>query len=122
MSAGAFVLSKYADNAGIIHAIRVQPETLAAQVVTTANAAPTAGVTAGALRTRAKGSRRRYGQRARGVVMRFTAAPPTGYLANQNYSIPILVKATWDLATDAGVGTYLGVATVIVSKYDEANK
>lgn len=122
MSAGAFTLSKYADDAGVIHAIRVQPETLAASIGGTANAAPTPAVTTGALRARAKGSKRRYGLRARGVVMRFTAAPPAGYLASQSYSVPILVKATWDAATDGGTGTYLGVATVIVAKYPEVSK
>jgi hypothetical protein len=122
MSAGAFSISKYAADSGTIHPIRIQPETAAAQVGTTANAAPTAAVTAGAITARVTGGNRAYGVKARSISFKFTAAPPAGYLANQTYRVPVLVKATYDAATVGGVGTYLGVATVIVGKNPERQR
>lgn len=122
MSAGAFSISKYAADSGTIHPIRVQPETLAALVGATANAAPAAAVSAGAVTARVTGGNRAYGVKARSVSFKFTAAPPAGYLTNQTYRVPVLVKATYDAATVGAVGQYLGVATVIVGKSPERQR
>jgi hypothetical protein len=122
MSAGGFSIAKYAADSGTIHPIRIQPETAAALVGTTANAAPAGAVTAGAITARVTGGNRAYGVKARSISFRFTAAPPAGYLANQVYRIPILVKATYDAATIGGVGQYLTVATVIVGKNPERQR
>jgi hypothetical protein len=122
MSAGAFSISKYAADSGTIHPIRIQPETAAALVGATANAAPAGAVTAGAVTARVTGGNRAYGVKARSISFKFTAAPPSGYLTNQIYRVPVLVKATYDAATVGGTGTYLGVATVIVGKNPERQR
>jgi hypothetical protein len=122
MSAGAFSLSKYAADSGTIHPVRIQPETLAALVGATANAAPSGAVTASAITARVTGGNRAYGVKARSLSFKFTAAPPAGYLTNQVYRIPILIKALYDGAGIGTTGTYLGVATVVVGKSPERQR
>ena len=120
MSAGAFQIEKYQDNTTTrVYPIRVQPETLAATFGGTANAVTTDPVTEPTFAqiSRSNGG---YGVRPRKVTVRFTAAPPTGYKADQTYSIPILTAALWDSINPASVGEYLGVATVVVSKAPES--
>ena len=117
MSAGAFISSKYEADNGDIRGIKLQPETLAANIGGL-NSAPTAAIdTTG--RARVGGGNRQYGVKARSVTIRFTGTPPDGYKADQLYRIPILTPARYnDIETD-DTGTYLGVACVVVGKNPE---
>lgn len=117
MSAGAFVRSKYEANDGTIHPIKIQPETLAANLGG-ANAAPAAD-TDSDISARVTGGNRELGLRARSVSIKFTAAAPDGYKADQVYRIPILTPARWDSITTNTTGTYLGVACQVVGKSPE---
>ena len=93
MSAGSFLISKYLNDAGNVQPIRVQPETLAAAIGATTNAAPAGALTAGQPLARVSGGKRRIGIKARSVAVRFGATPPTGYLANSAQRIAALTPA-----------------------------
>jgi hypothetical protein len=122
MSAGAFSVSRYqANDSARIYAIKIQPETIAAAPGGTANAVPTAATTE-PVYARVIKSKNAYGVKARSVRIRFTAAPPTGYLVGQTYSIPILTATVWNAIAPGQVGTYLGTACVVVSKSPELIK
>lgn len=117
MSSGAFTTSKYEANSGTVYGIKVQPETLAANVGA-ANAAP-AGVVDGEGSVRVGGGNRQLGIKARSVSVRFTATVPDGYLAGQTYRIPILTPTVWNGANKGTTGTYLGSPIVVVGKSPE---
>ena len=120
MSAGAFNVSKYESNIGTrIYPIRIQPESLAATFGGTANDAPAGAVTE-PIFAKVSRSNGGYGVKPRAVSVRFTAAPPTNYKADQTYRIPVMTSDLWDAINPASVGTYLGVATVVVSKSPES--
>lgn len=122
MSAGNFTLSFYATNASFIAPARIQPETLLATFGSGPNATPGGPATAGIPRIIISKSRKAYGIHPRTVTVRFTATPPTGYALGQTYTIPVLTQGAWDAVTDGATGTYLGVATVVVSKAPEIVK
>ena len=118
MSAGAFVLSKYEANNGDIYPIRLQPESLDLEIATVSNDEPAGAVDQP---TRAKVSRARgaIGIRPRKVSIRFTDPAPTGYKADQSYTIPVLQASLWDSAIAGTVASYLGVAAVVISRSPE---
>lgn len=118
MSAGAFVRTFYQDDDAEIHPIRLQPETLQAQFDGADNDAPAGPVTSD-ISAQVSGSRRGLGLFARYVVMVFTAAPPTGYLAGQRYRVVVPTLAIYNAIGVNDAGTYLGVAAQVVSKFDE---
>ena len=117
MSAGAFVSSRYQADNGDIRGIRVQPETLAANIGGL-NSAPTGAINATG-RARVGGGNRQYGIKARSVTIRFTSTPPDGYKADQLYRIPIMTPARFNAIDTDDTGTYLGVACVVVGKNPE---
>lgn len=117
MSAGPFVSSKYECDNDDIRPIRVQPETVAA-TIGGANTAP-AGAVDAIGSARVGGGNRQFGVKARSVTIRFTAAAPDGYKADQLYRVPILTKARYDAISIGTTGTYLGVACVVVGKNPE---
>lgn len=121
MSAGAFTRTFYEDDDGDIHPIRVQPETLSATFASTANAAP-AGPTDSDISAQITGSRRGLGLFARYVTVRFTATPPTGYLANQSYKIAVPTLSVFNGISVNGVAEYLGVAAQVISKTSEVQR
>lgn len=122
MSAGLFVRSKYTasyDNTAI-HPIRVQPESIAASIGGTTNAAPTGAIN-NPISARVTGSKRTLGLNARKVTI---AAPatgqPTGYAPGGTTSIPALNEAFYNAAIKGTPVTYLGVSTfVVVSRSQE---
>ncbi|MGA7935229.1 MAG: hypothetical protein WCA35_16895 [Kovacikia sp.] len=122
MSQGAFTISRYADDLGDLHPIRLQPETLAATINGAVNAAPSGALTPGADQVRARGSRRKIGKVARWVSFTFTGAVPTGYKAGTGGRIPVLVKATWDAAGIGQTGDYLGSPIQITGKGSEGGR
>lgn len=117
MSAGAFLVTKYQSNAGNIYGITVQPETVAANIGAV-NAAP-AGAVDQEVSARVGGGNNAIGIKARSVTVKFTATPPSGYLAGQTLRIPILTQTVYNGIGKGTTGTYLGVAVVVVGKQPE---
>lgn len=115
MSAGAFELSRYQRNDGEIHPIQIQPETAELQIATIDNDPPAGAATRQTLAFISK-SNSGYGVRPRKITVRFTGTPPTGYKADQTYTLPALQAAIWNAAAPGATGTYLGVACVVVSR------
>lgn len=121
MSAGVFILTKYEADNGDIRPIRVQPETLAANLGSV-NAAP-AGTADTVGFARVGGGRRRYGIKARTVRIKFTGALPDGYAPNQILTVPVLTKTVYDaIIAGTTTGTYLGNAIIVVGKSSEAGR
>lgn len=119
MSAGAFTISKYESDSGTIYPIRVQPETLTANLGS-ANAAP-AGTVDGTVLARARKNRRGYGVGARTVRVRFTGAAPDDYAPNQTLSIPVLTPDVFNaIIPNSTTGTYLGAAILVIGKSPES--
>jgi len=121
MSAGAFARSKYEADNDDVHPIKVQEETLTANLGGV-NAAP-AGAVDNTQRVRVSGGKRAYGVKARYASIRFTAQPPATYKADQVLRIPILTKAIFDgLIPDVTTGTYLNVACIVVGKTGQSGR
>lgn len=118
MSAGAFEIAAYETDPGVIHSIRIQPETLAATVDGTANAAAAGAITGLGSASVSRG-RRANGINARLVRLRFTGAAPTGYLANGTVTIPALTPEFYDGAIRGATGNYLGVAVEVAGRSPE---
>ena len=123
MSAGAFVLTKYAASYGAgtsIHPIKIQPETLTLTLGTgtpVANAAPT-GAQNNQISARVSGGKRTLGLIPRKVTVRFTGAVPAGYAPNSKTTIPWLTPFTAAI-TKGATGTYLGNAVIVVATSPE---
>lgn len=106
MSAGAFTRTRYeADyTTGQIHPIRVQPETLTANIVgatSTTNAAPTATGTS-PISAQVSRSTRALGLHARLVSLKVNGTPPTGYAPNSSVRLPALNIAFFEACQAAG--------------------
>lgn len=119
MSAGRFVRSRYEANNGLIHPIRVQPETLEASLGGGANAAP-AGAVDTSISVRTSQSARAFGIRPRLVTLAWSAAPPAGYDDRGTIRLPILTEARYDAINVGGTGTYLGAGVTVVGKSPES--
>lgn len=118
MSAGAFSIESYETDPGIIHSIRVQPETLEAVIGAVTNDAADGEPTGLGSASVSRG-RRANGINARLVRLRFTAAPPTGYLPNGTVTIPALTPEFYDAAIRGATGTYLGIAVEVAGRSPE---
>lgn len=122
MSSGRFVRSRYTDDDGEIHPIRVQPETLAATLGGTANAAPTGATTADNAAKVTKG-RREYGLGARFVTVAWNpGAAPEDYDERTLVKIPVLNPTVFNGANIGAAVVYNGGTGVIVSKTGESVK
>jgi len=124
MSAGNFVTSRYRASYASpiqIHPIRVQPETLLAEIDGLANAATTDAIN-NPIVAAATGSRRSNGLKARRVRLQLPVGttPPAGYRANGITTIPALQPAFFALATKGAVCRYLGVDWVVVGRVAES--
>lgn len=125
MSAGAFSLARYEVTTSVagppaipavVTSIRVQPETLTLAFGTITNASSTLALSPGYPRAVVSASSRRRGIiRARGVRIRFTATPPTGYKPGVIIFLPWLVISTFNQLTPGLAGTYLTVAVELLS-------
>lgn len=122
MSAGSFVRSRYADDAGVVHPIRVQPETLALTIGGTANAAPAGAIGAGQVSAKVSGSSRSLGLTARKVRVTFSGAVPDGYKAGSVITLPWLVNTTFGAISPNATGTYLGQPILVLGKSGEVLK
>lgn len=115
MSEGGFVTSIYEANAGTFHNVRVQPETLAATIGGTANAAPAGPVDSPFWCKVSKGATE-YGLGPRFAVIAWgDGTAPAGYKESENVSIPILDPVLFDasnigdaVAYNGGTGTLSG--------------
>lgn len=119
MSAGAFLRRTYRGDDGQNYPIRIQPETLTATFGTTANTAPTSAPDAGLVTARVGGGKRRFGLRARGVVISFPTAAPEGYKVGAYIRLPVLLPTVWDGIAKFQTVSYLGATGEVVSKYRE---
>lgn len=120
MSAGAYVRSRYEADAGTIHPIRVQPETLAMTLGGSTNAAP-AGTVTSPISARVSGGRRQIGLTARKVTIAFVPGDvPAGYLEGSSYQLPWLDPTTFDALAAGATGIYLGAAIELVGKSAES--
>lgn len=113
MSAGEMLYTRYTDDNGNIHPIRVQPET-----VTPWNPDVEQPATVGFGRVRISGSRRGIGTFARTVTLRAQTSP-AGYRARSVTTLPVFTFEAWSaLAADAEVA-YLGQTWNVVGKRQE---
>lgn len=122
MSAGVFTSSKYAASYDTeVHPIRVQPETIAASIGTTTNAAPTGAVT-NPISASVSHGRRRLGLNARLVRLTYIAGTvPTGYNpSGGTITIPALNTAFYNAAIRGAAATYLGVAMTVQGRTQES--
>ena len=120
MSAGAFQTAFYemsAENGSYVLRCRVQPETLAASIASTANASAAGPATAPGSATISQG-RRTAGVNMRSVTLAWTATPPTGY-SGDPVRIPVLDPAVFAEWTLGATGTYLGAAVEVVGRSSE---
>lgn len=113
MSAGKFISSKYSTDAGVVHRIRIQPET-----VTSVNTVPSGSVT-GLTSAYARKGNRRYGVGARTITIKWNNTIPDGYDSTSSLVIPILQKTVFDGLSLGGAFTYLGVEGSIIGKANE---
>lgn len=115
MSAGATVLSKYQDTklSTNIRPIRIQPETLALEINSVANAAPT-GAQNAYPSAQVSSGKRSIGVNARTVTIKFSGTPPTGYKADSPITLPWLTATTFGAIDVGQTGTYLETAIVVL--------
>lgn len=120
MSAGEFVRSRYeldTGNGGGIARCLVQPETLACEINSVANAAPSGAVDL-PNSARMLGPRRGLGINSRYVTLEWTGTPPTGY-SGDNVRIPVLQESTFAAWQNDATGTYLGAGVRVVGRNPE---
>ena len=122
MSAGVFEISRYQASYGAgtaIHPIRIQPETLSAEVDGVANDAPT-GATNNPISAHTSKSNNEYGLRPRFITLRAPDEnPPTGYQPRGITRIPALTTAFYNAATKGKDCSYLNVTFKVVSQKAE---
>ena len=115
MSAGQFINTfvKSVINPSQIYSIRVQPETITAEVTPATGAAvintPDAGPPTETISASVGGSTRRRGFHVSVVYLSLTGTPPTGYSANSKTTIPAMNAVFLSAANTKGaVVSYLG--------------
>lgn len=116
MSAGVFDISLYASNTlGTVHRIRIQPETLGAQLGATANAAPAGPAVLPSAQV--SKSKRAIGINTRTITIKFADGDePMGYKAESPITIPWLQNNAAFTGAVPGITavTYLGAPAILV--------
>jgi hypothetical protein len=118
MSSGPFVISRYETDPGVVHPIKVQPETIAASIGGVSNAAP-AGAATGLGSASISRGRRANGINARLVRINFEGSPPAGYQENSSIAIPALTPAFYAAAIRGATVSYLGTTGVVSGRSPE---
>ena len=118
MSSGNFTTVRYKTDAGNVHRIRVQPETVSLALGATANSPTTDELTPNLPSARARASKRIFGVVARSVTLRWIVIPD-GYQAG-TVTVPILQKTVFDALPLGGVVDYLSGSGEIVGKSNES--
>ncbi len=122
MSAGAFSDTFYGASYGnFTHPIRVQPETLAAEINAIGNDPP-AGPADNPISASVSRSTRSLGLHARLVFAKLAGTPPTGYAAGARVRIPALTAAFFDEATKNATMTYLGTTWTVTGRRSEVQR
>lgn len=119
MSSGRFVRSRYEADNGTIHPIRLQPETLEANIGGGANAAPSASTDTDLSAKVSRGGRA-FGLRPRFVTVVWSGEAPSGYDDRTPLRIPILTESRFDAINVNSTGTYLGASVTVISKTPES--
>jgi hypothetical protein len=116
VSSGAFVDSFYESNAGDIHPIRVQPESIIAGFNPAA-----IGPTTNSQRVYVTGSNRSRGAKARALLARWVGAPPAGYVNGGRIRLAVFTPNAYNALGAAGgdAFTYLGTSAVTTGKSPE---
>lgn len=125
MSTGDFTRSKYQANDGKIFPVKLQPETIQLTLGGVANTPPVGDVLSGLPTVKVSTGAREFGVRPRGVVIELTATGGVGfadYAEGNKYRVTVLTEELWDAAAAEQVGTYLGIACKVSSKYPELIK
>ena len=120
MSAGEFTRTFYeldTGNGGGIVRARVQPETIAASIATTANAGATGPATV-PITAKASGGNSEFGVNMRSVTLAWTGTVPDGY-SGDPVVIPVLQEATFAAWVVGATGTYLGQAVEVIGRSPE---
>lgn len=119
MSQGRFVRSRYQADIGTIHNIRVQPETLEANLGGGINSAPTGAVDS-PISARSSQSTRAVGLRPRLVTLAWVDDPPEGYDDRGTLRVPILTPARYQAIVIGSTGTYQGASVTVIGKSAES--
>lgn len=127
MSAGGFNTTRYQANNGVIHPIRIQPETAALVIGGTTNTikAVEAGETKSQISARVNGSRRGFGLFTRIVRVQFgdtDGAAPDGYQTGGTISLPILTSDFYDAISAGDTGTYLDKVITVTGLAAEVSR
>lgn len=123
MSAGQFTRTKYESNDGTIFGARVQPETLAATIGGTANAAPAGDFAFKAPSANMGGGRRENGVNARYVSFQWDdGGAPANYLASGTGRLPILTPAVFNSINIGDAVVYAGGTGVVTGTIGESIK
>lgn len=119
MSQGSFTGSKYQSDTGDVHFIKVQPETIAATLGGTANAA-VPGAIDSVFAAEVNRGARAYGLRPRKVTIAFEENVPDGYRPYTSLSIPVLSASVFAGVSIGDSVSYAGGAGVVSSKSGES--
>lgn len=112
MSSGPFVTTKYEDDQGLIHPIRVQPEGAAI------NGTPPAGNIDTNVSAQVGGSRRSYGCHARGVRLVRTVGTAPNTFKRYNF-YPVLTPTAFGSITKGQEFTIDGTAWTVQDTVNE---
>lgn len=122
MSAGKFEAGKYKADDGKVFPCKVQPETKALTIASTANAYPTEAVTSGLPSIKISANKREFGVIPRNVTVVITedgTGKTVEYDDGSTYTIPVFDKAVFDGYTKGATGTYNGIACRVTGKSNE---
>lgn len=118
MSAGNFSDAFYTADSGLIHPMRVQPETLAAVIGGATNAA-TAGPATSNQFVKISKARRERGIGSRYITARWTTTQPTDYAVNGKIRIAIPDPTVFAGINLFDTGTYLGQGITVTGVFVE---
>lgn len=123
MSTGKFEKHFYLSNkTGLVHPIRVQPETLTLNVGGVANASA-AGPATSPISAQVSQSKRSLGLNARTVTIKFPTTAPTGYKVDSPITLPWLNgTADFDAFAAGDSVSYLGGTGEVVGTTAETAK
>ncbi len=107
MSQGTFLQdAKYETDTGVVHPIRIQPETPSLTLNAVANAQPAGAVGSNLPSARVSSGRNSFGINARLVRFRFTGTLPPGYAMNGILTLPVLTPTAFNSFGKSQTGTY----------------
>ena len=123
MSAGTFTRSRYSSSiTGLIHPIRVQPETLDLALTSspsTTNAGATSAIS-NPISADVSRSNRGLGLRPRKATFEILGTPPTGYSSSSVVTLPILNETLFGALTVGTSVNYLGTTWQVISTSPES--